>query len=219
MPTDVLALGEHLVRELDLDERGDTLSRWMAHHVAELIDRARALPLGRGRNEVQTQTTQTILKIWEHRENLPHDAYPLAPFKDVLKILSVLQPNDNPYRFSRLSRTDELAAILFDRLSRLIILLLLMHAPNAKKSAQSSPAAANAMNDEEQQVLKRLSDWAALLPLPPKKAKTRTNGRKKSAGSARLEAKALHDTILTFIDDSAQALANLRNEMTQTVPQ
>src|SRR5687767_2545558 len=81
IPTDVLALGQHLVTELSLDERGDTLSRWMAHHVAELIHQVRSLPPGRERSEAQKQATETILKIWEHRANLPSRAYPLAPFK------------------------------------------------------------------------------------------------------------------------------------------
>ena len=105
---------EHLVIELNLDERGDTLSRWMAHHVAELINQAQTLTQSRGRNKAQKQAIETILKIWERRENLPHRAYPLAPFKDLLKILTLLQPNNNPYRFSHLSRIDQLAAVLFD---------------------------------------------------------------------------------------------------------
>lgn len=34
---DVLELGEHLVKELNLQPRGDTLGRWLGHHVAELM--------------------------------------------------------------------------------------------------------------------------------------------------------------------------------------
>ena len=37
MPADVLELGKILVRELKLDPGVDTLGRWMAHHIAELI--------------------------------------------------------------------------------------------------------------------------------------------------------------------------------------
>ena len=40
-PKDVLGLGQHLVRELGFDDQRDTLGRWMAHHVAELINDAK----------------------------------------------------------------------------------------------------------------------------------------------------------------------------------
>src|SRR5437899_158832 len=34
---DVLELGKHLVAELELEESRDTLAKWLAHHLAELI--------------------------------------------------------------------------------------------------------------------------------------------------------------------------------------
>ena len=40
MPKDVLDLGRALVEELGLDPGVDTLSRWMAHYIAELIEDA-----------------------------------------------------------------------------------------------------------------------------------------------------------------------------------
>ena len=39
-PKDVSELGQHLVRELGFEDRGETLGRWMAHHLAELLDQA-----------------------------------------------------------------------------------------------------------------------------------------------------------------------------------
>jgi hypothetical protein len=213
IPTDVLALGQHLVIELNLDERGDTLSRWMAHHVAELINQAQTLTQSHERNQAQKQAIETILKIWERRENLPHRAYPLAPFKDLLKILTLLQPNNNPYRFSQLSRIDELAAVLFDRLTRLTILLLLTHVPHSEEATKSSRAAVKAMTDEEQEVLNRLNDWFGLLHVPAKTTKTKAAASKKRPRSSRLEAKALHKNVIAFIDDSTRVLADLRNEL------
>jgi hypothetical protein len=215
IPTDVLALGQHLVTELNLDERGDTLSRWLAHHVAELINQARTLPPGRERSEAQKQATETILKIWAHRGNLPHHAYPLAPFKDLLKILTLLQPNNNPYRFSHLSRIDQLAAVLFDRLTRLTILLLLTHVSN-EDANKTSRAAVKAMTDEEQGVLNRLNDWFGLLLVPAKTAKTKA-ASKKPPRSSRSEAKAFNKSMIEFIDDSTKALADLRNELNKNL--
>ena len=217
MPADVLALGRHLVNELGLEKSTDTLSQWLAHHVAELIDQVRTQPPGRKRLEAQKQATETILRIWEHRENLPHRAYPLAPYKDLMKILDLLQPSNNPYRFSPLSQIDQLGAILFDRLSRLIILLLLMHWQDARR-AKAAPAAVKAMNDEEQQVLKSLNGWVSVLTVAVKKPRTRKGGSKKPARSSQSEAKPVHDSIIRIIDDSTRTLAELRNEVSQTAP-
>ena len=40
LPSEVLKLGSRIVHELELDQRTSTLSRWMAHHLAEIIEAA-----------------------------------------------------------------------------------------------------------------------------------------------------------------------------------
>src|SRR6266478_1159297 len=127
-PKDVLGLGRHLVRELGLKDRGDTLGLWMAHHIADLINAAEKERSPVKRRRAEKEATETILKIWEHRESLPSHAYPLARYEDLFKVLDRLQPSDNPFRYGQDlgTRTDQLAANLFDNLSRLIICLLLM---------------------------------------------------------------------------------------------
>ena len=92
LPRDVLALGRHLVRELGFDDQRDTLGRWMAHHLAELINKAENGATGTERVRARKNATETILKIWEHRASLPGNAYPLAPYKDILKVLDRLRP-------------------------------------------------------------------------------------------------------------------------------
>jgi len=217
MSTDVLALGEHLVTELGIEERGDTLSRWMAHHVAELIEQAGSEPPGRKRAQAQKQAAETILKLWEQREHLPHRAYPLAPYKDLLRILDVLQPNNNPYRFSSLSPIDQNAALLFDRLSRLIILLLLIHWQDVRQPEKISAAGVNAMNDEEKQIYARLNDWLAVLQVPHKDSRKRKRDKKvtRTPRSEKAEAKARRESIVQFIDDCTRTLAELRSEITK----
>lgn len=210
---DVLALGQHLVRELGLEDSVDTLGRWMAHHVAELINQARVEPPGRTRSEAQKRATETILALWEHRENLPHNAYPLAPYKDLLRVLDLMQPNDNPFRFSSLSKTQQSAAILFDRLSRLVILLLLMPLPDNGKPKALDGSAVKAMNDDEQQVLKRINEWAAVLPVSSKRAKPKRISPKKTSRSAKLDVKSMKDSVIRFIDDLQSTLGELRSDL------
>src|SRR5436190_24365351 len=66
----VLALGKKLVAELELDEPADTLSRWMAHYVAELMQAAEATDAEQ-RQEIKDRCYTAILELWQHRSELP----------------------------------------------------------------------------------------------------------------------------------------------------
>jgi hypothetical protein len=153
------------VRELGFEDRRDMLGRWMAHHVAELIDRAENGATAAERLRARKNATEIIRKIWEHRASLPGNAYPLAPFMDILKVLDRLRPDDNPFRFfghHAEAKMEQLAAALFDSLSRLIIALLLMKVPPGTESAKVDDAALEALSETEQRVLTALQQWSEL---------------------------------------------------------
>jgi hypothetical protein len=59
-------LGERIIEELGLEESTDTLSRWMAHHIAEAITRAE-----KGRRKDKDEAAELILELWEHRTSWP----------------------------------------------------------------------------------------------------------------------------------------------------
>jgi hypothetical protein len=83
----VLALGEALVQELDLDKSVDTLGRWMAHYIAELIDDAKNAD---GEDAVCKQQVcyDEILKFWAHRHTPPNDKETLQDLEKVLRRLA-----------------------------------------------------------------------------------------------------------------------------------
>ena len=161
MPKDVLGLGRHLVRELGFKDRGDTLGLWMAHHIAHLIKAAEKEKSPVKRKRAEKEATETILKIWEHRESLPSYAYPLARFEYVFRALDRLLPGANPFRPSHNPETeiDRLAAMLFDNLSRFIICLLLMKPLSLFASDSISEAAIEALNEDEKHVWDTLLKW------------------------------------------------------------
>ena len=88
----VLRLGEKIARELGLDDRADTLSLWMAHYVAELIQQAEAAA-PEERTAAQTRCADAILEIWKHRRYFPPGMRPLEDFAPILKAMESLDPD------------------------------------------------------------------------------------------------------------------------------
>jgi hypothetical protein len=63
---EVVRLGERIVAELGLEDSTDTLARWMAHRVAEAINRAE-----KGRRQDRDAAADLILELWDHRSSWP----------------------------------------------------------------------------------------------------------------------------------------------------
>jgi hypothetical protein len=211
-PTDVLGLGQHLVHELGLNNQRDTLARWMAHHVAELINDAKKGSTPAARSTARKTATETILKIWEHRTSLPGEAYPLAQYKDLLKILVLLQPDGNPFKHfghHADAKREQLAANLFDNLSRLIICLLLMRVRTGKKSSKMDAAAIKALNRREQQVFKALQQWGQVF-VSASKVSGQTRKRQKGTDTSKVK---LDEVAVGWIASITTTLAELRTEL------
>jgi hypothetical protein len=207
-----LELGRHLVHELGLEDRRDTLGRWMAHHLAELITKAESGATGTERVWARKNATETILKIWEHRASLPGNAYPLAPYKDILKVLDRLRPADNPFRYfgpPAETKRERLAADLFDSLSRLIIALLLMKLPPGEESTQVDAAAIEALSETERHVLTALQQWGELFTSTDKST-GRTRKGKRGSGGATVN---LNEAAVSLVKSIMTTLVELRSEL------
>jgi len=82
--TVVVALGQKIVAELNLEPGVDTLARWMAHHLAEVLLRAENAK-GEDKEKAEQECRALILKIWAHRTALP--GRPLESFLPILQTL------------------------------------------------------------------------------------------------------------------------------------
>jgi hypothetical protein len=214
-PTDVLDLGEHLVRELGFKDGVDTLGRWMSHHLAELIDETKNGTTAAKRTEASRQATETILKIWEHRRSLPGRSYPLAPFNEILSVLHRLRPEANPFGIYRQygdTKTDHCAAILFDALTRLVIALLLMRVPSDAYPNNTDDRSIEALSGEEQQVLRAILGWYEFFT--PKATNSTVRQKRKKKGAK--DSVNLRQVAIQIIDQIEPTLAELRNELQQT---
>jgi hypothetical protein len=102
----VIALGKLLVKELKLEPGANTLSRWMAHYIAECITVAEQTK-GIEREAAQKKCFESILKLWQHRWLLPNGKRPLENFEPLLNLLQGLNPEkESPYFFPVIPTVD-----------------------------------------------------------------------------------------------------------------
>jgi hypothetical protein len=97
MKEQVINLGKKLVQELGLEPGVDTLSRWMAHYIAEQITIAEN-STGHQKIKAEEKCVQTILNIWERRSQLPGGRRPFENFEPIFQTLERLNP-DKPRPF------------------------------------------------------------------------------------------------------------------------
>lgn len=102
----VVELGKRLVCELDLEDTTDTLSRWMAHHIAELITRSEEA--GGSNNALNSECCEAILQLWRHRHELPDGKRPFEEVEPVARAIASLDPESTyPRYFQRPSGRQE----------------------------------------------------------------------------------------------------------------
>jgi len=98
---EIIKLGERIVKELNLEPGVDTLGKWMAHYVAELIKKTEKNSSKSEKKENQKECFEVILKLWNSREHLPMASKPLSDMKPLLELLDALKRDDFSYPFWR----------------------------------------------------------------------------------------------------------------------
>lgn len=98
--SDVVELGKRLVTELDGDESRDTLSHWMAHHIADLIQRLETQGAG-DRLELEAECRRAILELWTHRSSFRSGSRPFEKMDRLLNTLEALDPDNASYFYFR----------------------------------------------------------------------------------------------------------------------
>ena len=93
-------MGREIVRALG-GERAGVLERWMAHHIAELMERAENAPSGPEREEAEKACRAAILEAWGRRSSWPYG----GPLERVAPLLSLLAGRPDSY-FSEPDRPD-----------------------------------------------------------------------------------------------------------------
>jgi len=109
----IINLGKLFVKELKLETSVDTLSRWMAHYIAEKITIAEKSD-GVEKQDAEKECFNTILQLWQHRASLPHESQPFMNFEKILKTLNNLNPEKEQPFFHRSLRNQDTNTNIFE---------------------------------------------------------------------------------------------------------
>ena len=116
-----MALGQVIVRQLELEDGGTVLERWLAHHLAGVIAKAE-YDTGSAKAASEAQAVELILKLWTHRRALPEPVDPLGGYRKAVEVLGRLMPEADPWAHYRQPNTrDGLLHEMFQLLSRIVL--------------------------------------------------------------------------------------------------
>lgn len=122
----IIKLGKKLVDELNLSDGVDTLGKWMAHYIAELIEKAE-VSTGEVKERYEKECFESIIKLWNHIEKVPNINVPLARFSNILEVYDKITTKDKfryfPNKYEDESNLYLLLAQKADSLAKRIVYL------------------------------------------------------------------------------------------------
>jgi hypothetical protein len=84
----------------------DTLGRWMAHHIADLIVKAESAT-DEERSLAKNNCFEAILELWKHRAELPNGKRPFEDLEPVIRAIESLDPDNDMPRYFRSVRAPK----------------------------------------------------------------------------------------------------------------
>jgi len=91
---DVLGLGAEIAKQLGEAAEQDIMASWMAEYLGEKISEVERAQ-GKERESLEKDCAELVLKLWDHRHQLPNGARPLESFEPLFVALSELS-RDKP---------------------------------------------------------------------------------------------------------------------------
>jgi hypothetical protein len=122
--TKIIKLGKKIVDELLLSEGVDTLSKWMAHYIAELIDKAKNAE-GEEKEKYEKECFETILKLWGEIHKVSNVKAPLSRFENIYELCNEMMSKYKyryfPSKYENDTSEFLVLAKVVDKLSKKIV--------------------------------------------------------------------------------------------------
>ena len=164
-PKDVLALGRVIVRQLELQDRGTVLERWVAHHLAEVIAEA-SRAVGPAKKASEAQAVDLVLKLWAHRRALPESVDPLGGYRKAVQVLGLLMPEANPWaHYHRPDTYEGLLHEMFELLGMIVLAGVLLTQVSRERPITEEEF--KALEEDERYFHSALEQWMLLAARSP----------------------------------------------------
>lgn len=171
-----MELGKTIVSELGLDPGVDTLGRWMAHHIAELITDAESAPDPEAKRTKEAQAVEAISRLWQHRSAYDNRINPLHELQPVLQVLRTLDPNRNVWITNFSGPDGNAFAQVYDALRRLVILMVVRKSGLIISVVSTTTAH---QNSDEKEIIATFNEWLSDTQRAAVESTSKTKNRSK----------------------------------------
>lgn len=204
-----MELGKHLVEELGHADRGTTLSRWMAHHLASLMREAEVAKTERTRNASRKAAQKLILELWAQRASLPGSADPMARYQRAIATLDALSPNSLPWQRRSADTLQTNIAELHESVSKLIHGLILSEVKSRIPHGKYEKLAEPFLETAEQRLVHLLGNIRIKIADP---------GAVDIARSSSTTDERLHAALKSLVEKTLGSLGKIREQLTKKDP-
>ena len=142
--------------ELGATDGVDTLGKWMAHHLASLIEEAKNSD--DTQSKAKRDAVDLIMKLWEHKSSLPGTADPMSQLKRAIEVIERIGPDSSPYFRQSQDKREQGLATLFDGLRQLVAHGVILIS-GQKEIPEYTAETFEHLSVEEQRFIVGLSGW------------------------------------------------------------
>jgi hypothetical protein len=207
-----LALGKQIVSELGFDPGVDTLGRWMAHHIAELISDAEQEKNAEAKRAKETLAADAIARLWQHRSSYDNRINPLHELKPILQVLRALDRDRNVWITNFGGPDGNAFAQVYDALRRLVIHMIVRKSGQGR---QTGSATSVHQNEDEKEIIATIDHWLtdtqrAVIETAAKtknESKPGTLGSKKIGKPAGYDADGQAKELISYARDALEKLS------------
>jgi hypothetical protein len=211
---ETLELGQALVERLNLSEGNDTLGKWMAHHLAELMVQAKRTKDAASRKSMEAEICGLVLKLWIHRGEFQNHINPLAPLTPILKVIQTLDADNHSWIPRGLSGE---ASGLYNVFRRLMIAAIFSKAKsNGADGVAQAKKTTKFQSNDEKAIIAGLGIWSdAFSPKPKMRVKVVYGDEEPDENQGE---KSIEQVTQDVIAEARLALDKFENELSAPKP-
>lgn len=105
---ELISLGKKIISEFSREGSSNTSLQWMAHYLAELIQKVENATSDVEKQVAQKECYSLILDLWKQRAYFPERTAPVAKLSHTISVINALKDEDlTGFPFSSIMRQDE----------------------------------------------------------------------------------------------------------------